>query len=224
MAKYCRACENPHIQVVQQPEHENFIFEMMAEHLKGRDGGPLRILDIGGGSGWDKLRGRFANVEYYILDLELNNKEGKYIKGDITSKGLELPYEFDIVFTRDTFEHILNPWDATTNVRNALKEGGLFVFLAPFSWRYHPVPFDTYRYSHTGARYIFEREGGMKNIFAGYIPYGPILGFWKNKKDCTHDRQPFPACLETIYIAKKSSGYVFNLAELDSDFSPNHSG
>jgi hypothetical protein len=51
---------------------------------------------------------------------------------------------------------------ATNNIIKLLKNKGIFIFFAPFSWRYHPVPYDTYRYTHTGVRYLFERFGKIK--------------------------------------------------------------
>jgi SAM-dependent methyltransferase len=159
-----------------------------------------------------------------LVHQSIDNKDkSKFIQGDITSPTLSLPQKYHIVFTKDTFEHILNPWDATQNVLNALEDKGIFIFLAPFSWRYHASPFDTYRYTHTGARYLFERLGKLKNIFAGYIGFGPINGFWKNNKDKTIDNLPFPKCLETIYIAQKDSTHIFQTTLLDTDLCWDHS-
>ena len=153
---------------------------------------------------------------------ENNLKKINFIKGDIT-ENLEIKEEFDIVFSKDTFEHILNPWDATKNIQKLLKNKGLVMFFVPFSWRYHASPYDTYRYSHTGIQYIIERLGKIKKIESGYIKFGDIKGFWKNKKDFTLDKQPFPKSLEAFYIGIKDENYVFKKENLDSDLSWDHS-
>jgi hypothetical protein len=40
--------------------------------------------------------------------------------------------------------------------------------MAPFSWRYHPVPLDCFRYTHTGLAYLFERTGQVETRLSGY--------------------------------------------------------
>ena len=108
----------------------------------------ISILDIGGGYRADckKLFDNY-NISYNVLDIEIQNVvDGiNYIKGDITDADLKLNNTYDVIITKDTFEHILNPWDATQNIIDNLKENGIFIFLAPFSWRYHAYPYDTFR-------------------------------------------------------------------------------
>ena len=70
------------------------------------------VLDIGGGRG-KTFKAGVAN--YYVLDLSIHNDE-TFLTGNITSKDLNLDKKFDIIVSKDTFEHILNPWDATDNV------------------------------------------------------------------------------------------------------------
>jgi hypothetical protein len=220
--KYKVDTGNPHLKLIKHGEYEQFIFDILKAYQEKEGISNLRVLDIGGGKGWNKLVEKFPSIEYHILDLHSSKDKLKFIQGDITSPDLQLPQTYHIIFTKDTFEHILNPWDATQNILQNLEEKGLFIFLAPFSWRYHASPVDTYRYSHTGARYLFERLGKLKNIFAGYIVFGPTNGFWKNNKDKTIDNQPFPKCLETIYIAQKDSAHVFSKDLLDTDTSWDH--
>ena len=73
-------------------------------------------------------------------------------------------------------------------------------FAAPFSWRYHAVPFDAYRYTHTGAQYLFERLGGMVKVFSGYMycPWASIAGYRPSATDATVDGDPFPRPIEVL--------------------------
>ena len=219
LKKYVKRSSNPHLNIILHKDYENFIIDI----IKYKN--PKNILDVGGGKGWSKIINEFPNINYSVLDFKNSTENPKinFIEGDITSKSLSITDKYDIIFTKDTFEHILNPWDATDNILNLLNEDGIFIFLAPFSWRYHASPFDTYRYSHVGAQYMFEHKNKMKKIFSGYIPFPPINGFWPNKKDFTIDSKPFLNNLETIYVGQKDSSYIFTQSVLDSDFSWNHS-
>ncbi len=198
---------------------------LINEYINKNNINKIKLLDIGGGKGWGKILYTNKNIDYYCLDLKETKREDyiTYIKGDITDKNLELDNKFDIIFSKDTFEHILNPWDATENLKKLLKNNGLILFFVPFSWRYHASPYDTYRYTHTGLQYLIERLGEIKKINAGYIKFGNINGFWKNCKDHTINRKPHDNCLESFYIGIKDEKYKFNIEDLDSDFSWDHS-
>lgn len=216
---------NPHLKILGKASMDNYIVDIIENHKNKLVLESLDLLDIGGGKGWGKILYEKNYINYSCLDLNTSRveKDIEYIKGDITEQDLKINRQFDIIFTKDTFEHILNPWDATQNILNLLRDGGLLIFIAPFSWRYHPSPYDSYRYSHTGAQYLFERLGQMKKIEAGYITCGNIGGFTINKKDWTIDGRPFPRTLETIYIGQKDESIKqFNLSVLDSDFDWKH--
>jgi SAM-dependent methyltransferase len=211
--------ENPHLKLV---HYETLLNCIITKKLSEKS--EIHILDIGGGRGYGNIFDR-RGIKYHVLDLNLlkNSEKISYIQGDITDKNLELP-KFDLIFTKDTFEHILNPWDSTDNIANSLEEGGIFFFIAPFSWRYHSSPYDSYRYTHTGAQYIFERNGRMRKLHSGYQYIdAKTSGFWKNKKDFTMNKNIFNECIETIYVGEKDSNHVFCKSNLDSDFSNDHS-
>lgn len=216
--------QNPHLKFIEKDNLNDYIIQIIQTHMKNKNLEKVNLLDIGGGKGWGKILYEKSFINYYALDLKTSRKEDDitFIKGDITENNLDLNMKFDIIFTKDTFEHILNPWDATSNILNHLINDGLFIFLAPFSWRYHPSPYDVFRFTHTGVQYLFERFGGLKKIDSGYIKCGNIGGFWKNKKDKTIDDDKFKNCLEVIYVGKRDIDYKFNINTLDSDFSWDH--
>jgi len=219
---YFQKTNNPHLYILEQNKFVQFIVDIFKKKHELTQT-KLKVLDIGGGSAWGDTLRNLNFIEYYILDIELNKDTDiiKYIKGDITDQSLFLPYTFDIIFSKDTFEHILNPWDSTSNILKYLNESGLLIIVVPFSWRYHPVPYDTFRYSHTGLRYMFERLNKLRPLISGYIPFQPTNGFWKNKKDSTLNESPFPS-IETIYVGQKDDSYIFSKETLDSDFDYKH--
>lgn len=220
--------KNPHLKVL-QGNYPNEIVQVIADNAAKQKLERVQILDVGGGKGWGKILYSQSWIDYYALDINSDKNRDKnitYVKGDITDLKLtsKLDQTYDVIFTKDTFEHILNPWDATQNILNLLNENGLFIFLAPFKWRYHSSPYDTYRYTHTGAQYMFERLGGMKKKYAGYIKFDQVrtAGFWPNKKDWTFDHTPFTSPIETIYVGQKQKNYKFDITNLDSDFDWTH--
>jgi SAM-dependent methyltransferase len=57
---------------------------------------------------------------------------------------------FNLVVSKDTLEHFLDPWTAVTEVYRVLRPGGRFVIWVPFLHPYHGDDF--YRYTHLGLR------------------------------------------------------------------------
>lgn len=210
---------------ISQNKHLNLLLEDFDSVVKKiiaslLDKGSIKVLNIGGGyeKSVEKYLSSHSQIEYYCLDIDTSRLHlPNIITGDITDPNLNLDQKFDFIFTKDTFEHILNPWDATSNIKSLLKEDGYFMCIAPFAWRYHACPVDTYRYTHTGMRYLFERLDNIEPIFAGYKSFGPTNGWYKSKTDMTLNGQPFKESIEVIYIGKKNSSYIFDSKTLDID-------
>lgn len=205
---------NPMMKLVDVNEYYNTIKKKINELSKEQN-----VLDIGGGRGKTFKTG-VAN--YYVLDLSSHNDEA-FITGDITSKELKIDKKFDLIVSKDTFEHILNPWDATDNIINLLNENGLFFCSAPFNWRFHPSPYDAYRYSHQGLKYLFERNGGLQEVASGYIHYfHSVKGFWGNKLDHWPIGNVHKDCICSFYVGKKNGKKQFDINEIEGDFSHDH--
>ena len=217
---------NPHLKQYEHNNIEKIVKHYINEYLVNKLNEKISMLDIGGGRGFGQTFSKMPNMEYFCLDINLQKSTHgiSYIQGDITDSNLNIKKEFDIIITKDTFEHILNPWDATKNILKFLKNNGIFMCFVPFSWRYHASPYDAYRYSHTGLQYLFERNDGMKKIESGYMRFRNIQGFWKNKKDFTMNHpKSFTECIEAVYIGKRDTTHKFNIDDLDKDTSNNHS-
>ncbi len=213
---------NPNFRLVSQNEKKIIIgvAEQVAASLPS-----VRILDVGGGKGWGREIGSLANVDYKILDILPSLDDDRIIVGDICKKNDNLASDsFDFVFSKDTFEHLLEPWNAATEILRITKPGGVVAIACPFAWRYHPSPLDTYRFSHTGLRYLFERSSQFKTILAAYNHHKPLNGFWGNRKDHTFDGQPFQECWETILVGIKCECGPFQMEDLEGDFSKDHGG
>jgi SAM-dependent methyltransferase len=124
-----------------------------------------RFLDVGGGAG---LYHQYAGpLEFFVLDLGPPEGE-RMIRADICSCPEVPSGSFDIAFSHNTFEHIAEPWLAAGEMGRLLKPGGLAIVVTCFSWRYHPVPGDYFRFSHAALELIFERHGGLETVSSGY--------------------------------------------------------
>ena len=207
---------NKHLKLVDESD-QSILEKIIQNLLLTTKKDIISVLNVGGG--FSKSNEKFLcnhnKVSYTVMDLQNNENLSNVIIGDITELNLKIDNTYDLIYSSNTFEHILNPWDATKNIKKLLNNNGVFFCIVPFSWRYHACPYDTYRYSHTGCRYLFEHLSEIKHIFTGYKKMSPNKGWYADKTDQTLDGKLFTESIETYYIAKKDINYKFNM----SDFS-----
>ena len=157
-------------------------FEMSAKKRKfldvgGQSGELIHLLKDRGNFNYDEnmykmLKDKFAkSFNYYGVDIKPNGENVLY--GDICSldfidKYLDKKEFFDIIYSNDTFEHLNKPWVAVENIHKLLKVGGVIVIIVPFSQRYHAVPNDFFRYTHTSIENLFTNCGKYELLKTGY--------------------------------------------------------
>ena len=153
--------------------------------LEGRSG---RFLEIGAGD--EELRyllGVTSNLDFddafyagnrtrfderfQYFGMDLSPRKG--IAGDICSLDMperlpELQGSFDVVYSNNVFEHLRRPWIAARNILWLMKPGAICITIAPFAVRYHAVPDDYFRYTHTGLIALFEDAGPVRALASGY--------------------------------------------------------
>jgi SAM-dependent methyltransferase len=130
----------------------------------------LRFLDAGGRDG--KLKGLIgtdlpselftSRISYTGMDIDA--EEANVITGDICRSDLldhypEFAESFDVIYSNNVFEHLRNPFAAMSNLHRFATPGGIVIINAPFAWRYHAVPGDYFRYTHTGLVALLEENG-----------------------------------------------------------------
>jgi len=208
--------KNKHLKIVADSDH--VILSKIITYLQHTlNKSKIKVLNIGGGyvKPNEIYLSQNKDVDYYVLDLNNPENQTNLIVADITDNNLNIQHTFDFIYSKDTFEHILNPWEATKNIKKMLNEKGIILCIAPFCWRYHACPVDTYRYSHTGLRYILEYLSEIEHIFSGYKDCGPTNGFWKDTTDFTLDGNPFSVSQEAYYIGVKNKDYKFTIENFD---------
>ena len=130
----------------------NDIRDAIAEYARGN------ILDIGCG-----------NKPYEVL---FRDKVSRYTGCDIIqSSDNVVDYlcpandlcfqdsEFDTVFSTQTLEHVADHRGMVAEAFRVLRPGGYAIFTVPFSWELHEEPYDFFRVSKYGLKYLFEGSG-----------------------------------------------------------------
>lgn len=143
-----------------------------------------KVLEIGGLSEDHSAKTIFnkPDFEYYNLDLELSRMENTFV-GDITSCPQIEDESFDVVFAADVFEHVNRPWLAAEEITRILKKGGFAFIFTLWSWRYHPLPIDYWRFSPECLKFLFSGLETVEAEFDMSNRRADIRGFWENKLD-----------------------------------------
>jgi len=108
-------------------------------------------LDLGGGRGG--MRAPICKLGYRYVNLDIKRFDNG--EPSIVGSAHTLPFQsdvFDLVISKDSLEHFLDPWVTVAEVHRVLKPRGLFVIWVPFLHPFHGD--DTYRYSPLGLQYI----------------------------------------------------------------------
>lgn len=108
-------------------------------------------LDLGGGRGGMRTPLCRLGYKYVNLDIHLFDNGEPSIVGSAH----KLPFKdevFDLVVSKDSLEHFLDPWMAVKEVYRVLKPGGLFIIWVPFMHPFHGD--DTYRYTPLGLQHL----------------------------------------------------------------------
>jgi len=69
----------------------------------------------------------------------------------------------DTIVSLSVLEHLSAPWVFLNEAFRILKNGGRIVLQVPFQWHVHEAPYDYYRYTPYGIKYLF-MQAGFENI------------------------------------------------------------
>ncbi len=94
--------------------------------------------------------------------LDWPNTLHKKLHIDVFGSVMQLPFadqRFDIVLCTEVLEHIPNPEKALLEFQRVLKHGGTLFLTVPFLYQLHETPYDFYRYTYYGLKYLIESNG-----------------------------------------------------------------
>jgi SAM-dependent methyltransferase len=118
------------------------------------------ILEVGCGNTPYRFlikNGAYTGIDHAVAaEFSCQRKDVLYYQGDAFPVKNE---SFDLVFHTEVLEHVENPDVFMRNCWAALKPGGRMFFSVPFSYRYHYIPYDYYRYTPPSLKSLCERAG-----------------------------------------------------------------
>jgi len=160
--------------VIQDAIRESFLKESF--ETCGKRG---RLLDLGcAKKPFEPLYARYTDSSVGI-DVPTTQHEDTRI--DVMANGMALPFDreaFDIVLCTEVMEHVPEPQKMLREIRRVLRPGGMAIMTTPFMVPEHEQPWDFYRYTRFGLRYLAEQaelEVVELRPFAGMI--GTLISF-----------------------------------------------
>src|SRR5215207_6780301 len=131
----------------------------VARRLRGRDA--LAVLDVGCGSKpYQSVLAPYASHHLGVAAVG-----GPSV--DVVAPAESLPFDdgtFDCVLSTQVLEHVANPTEAVAEIRRMLRPGGVAYVSTHGINRYHPVPNDYWRWTHTGLERLFHTAGDWRTI------------------------------------------------------------
>jgi len=118
------------------------------------------VLDAGAGEG--RFRSEFAHTRYVGVDLAIGDVAWDYSGLDAICNLSHLPFAretFGAVICTQVLEHVPDPLQVLREISRVLRPGGQLFLSAPQSWHQHQKPYDYYRYTSFGLRYLMEKAG-----------------------------------------------------------------
>ncbi len=132
----------------------------MLEEAKRRTPPTARVLDAGAGEG--RFRPYFEHARYTDIDVAVGEQSWDYSGLDTLGSLDRLPYAdntFDVVLCTMVLEHVMEPQLVLNEIARVLRPGGsLYVSVPQQMWQ-HQKPYDFFRYTSYGLRYLLDKAG-----------------------------------------------------------------
>lgn len=142
-----------------------------------------RLIDIGCGTKpYQAIFSPYV-TEHVGLDREqpFNNKA----KPDLIGTAYEIPVSneaFDTALSTAALEHLAEPELALRECHRVLKSDGIAIYTVPLIWQVHAAPWDFYRFTNYGLRYLFEKCGfevvEIKALSGFWVTFGQLFVYY----------------------------------------------
>ncbi len=141
-----------------------------------------RILDSGAGQ--CPYRRFFQGKKYVSIDFALGEKTWDYTHLDVIGSVDSLPFvsnSFDAVLSTQVLEHVPEPGCIISEMYRILRPGGRVYLSAPQGFGEHQQPFDFFRFTQFGLRYLLEKNGFRIVTIqprGGYFTFMAVMSMW----------------------------------------------
>lgn len=138
--------------------HSYRIEEFVKNIAKECDMPTKKMLDIGAEN--SPYKKYFSKLDYYSQDIKQNSSGSINFVGDI-NEGLDTveSNSFDFILCTQVLEHIREPKKSFQEFCRILKPGGKMFLTTHLCFEEHMVPFDYFRFTKYGLRYLGESNG-----------------------------------------------------------------
>lgn len=132
--------------------HYKLLLPVIRRYARGN------FIDLGCGSApfWYAVAHQVAR--YDGLDLWPRSEKAT-LAGDVQTLGMVRDGSYDSAICIEVLEHVPQPQAAVAAMARILKPGGVVVISVPHLSRLHDLPYDYYRYTEYGLRYLLEQAG-----------------------------------------------------------------
>lgn len=123
-------------------------------HIKGR------VLDVG--CGVQPYRDILLRSCDQIIGIEHLATLHGMSNVDVAASAMLLPFKdnsFDSLVSFQVMEHLPEPLNFLCESYRVLRPGGYLLLTTPFMWGEHETPYDFYRYTRYGLRYLAQKAG-----------------------------------------------------------------
>ena len=128
----------------------------------GRLGSDPSFIVLDAGAGRAPYRHHFSAVTYETADFLGFGEQYGYAQTTYECDLAAIPVEdgrFDLVFCSQTLEHVPDPCAVLREFRRIVKPCGQVWISVPFFYAEHDAPYDFYRYTQYGLRYMAASAG-----------------------------------------------------------------
>ena len=118
------------------------------------------VLDAGAGE--CRFKPMFRHAAYVGVDFAQGDPNWDYSKLDAIATLEQLPFSdssFDRVLSIVVLEHTPQPGRVLEEFRRVMKSGGTVHMVVPHMWEEHQRPYDFFRFTSSGIRYLMESAG-----------------------------------------------------------------
>jgi SAM-dependent methyltransferase len=144
----------------------------------------MLVLDAGAGE--SQYKSVFSHARYYAVDFALGKPTWNYNNLDVVADLLEMPFKdnsFSVVVCTQVLEHINKPLPFLQELHRILSKDGILYLTAPQGFKEHQVPYDFFRYTSFGLRFLFDEAGFSVDYIS---PMGGYFYFMSDRISVMH--------------------------------------